>query len=222
MSGYFIAFEGGEGGGKSLQSKLLAADLRAAGRAVTVTHEPGGTALGRTLRGLLLFQDEKDALVRKAETLLFAADRAQHVGAVVRPALDRGEVVITDRYIDSSLAYQGAGNKLSDEAELQPDMLRQLSLWAADGLMPDLTILMDIDYGIGMARAAVRAELDTMELRSQAFHARLRRRFLELAAAEPHRYLVLDASRGVDELAADIRAEVARRIGMPALAAAAI
>jgi dTMP kinase len=134
--GVFIAFEGGEGSGKSTQIRLLAAALRDAGIDVVETQEPGATKVGRRIRDLLLHDDE--ALVPRAEALLFAADRANHVAKVIQPALDRGDVVLTDRYVDSSMAYQGAGR------ELTFDEVRRLSGWATCGLTPDLTVLLDI------------------------------------------------------------------------------
>ena len=143
--GVLIAFEGGEGAGKSSQITLLAEAVRATGRTVVVTHEPGATALGRQIRRLLLDSDEP--ISPRSEALLFAADRAQHVAAVIRPALDRGEVVITDRFVDSSLAYQGAGRTLAVEE------VKRLSRWATEELVPDLTVLLDVPAEIGLARA---------------------------------------------------------------------
>ena len=147
--GVFIAFEGGEGSGKSTQIGLLAAALRDAGVDVVVTQEPGATRVGRRIRDLLLHDDE--ALAPRAEALLFAADRAHHVATVIQPALDRGDVVLTDRYVDSSMAYQGAGR------ELTFDEVRRLSGWATCGLTPDLTVLLDIPAAVGLERARGRA-----------------------------------------------------------------
>ncbi len=198
--GVLIAFEGGEGSGKSTQIERLAASLRAAGHAVLVTREPGATGVGQRIRDLVLHHDEP--LGPRAEALLFAADRAQHVDAVLRPALDRGEVVLTDRFVDSSLAYQGAGR------ELTLDEVRQISRWATSGLTPDLTVLLDIPAADGLARARGRSDADNLERQSVEFHERVRQAFRALAEAEPRRYLVLDAQRPVDELNGQIRATV--------------
>jgi dTMP kinase len=198
-SGLLIAFEGGEGAGKSSQITLLARALRDRGEAVLVTHEPGATALGKQIRTLLLEQDEP--IAARSEALLFAADRAHHVATVIRPALKRGEIVLTDRYVDSSLAYQGAGRTLS------LDEVKQLSRWATERLVPDLTVLLDIAPEAGLARVHVRPGQtgpDRLEREALVFHERVRAAFRELAAAEPNRYLVLDASRPVDELAVDV------------------
>jgi len=188
-SGWFVAFEGGEGAGKSTQVRRLAEWLTAQGREVVVTHEPGDTPLGASLRRLLL-DHEAGPLAPRTEALLFAADRAQHVADVVRPALTRGAVVITDRYVDSSLAYQGAGRSL-DVADVA-----ELSVWATDGLVPDLTIVLDLPPTVGLAR--VPGIADQMEAEPLAFHERVRAGFLALAAAEPHRYLVVDATADAD------------------------
>ena len=140
----------------------------------------------------------------RAEALLYAADRAHHVATVVRPALDRGEVVLQDRYLDSSVAYQGAGRVLD------PTEVRELSLWATEGLLPDLTILLDLDEASSRSRLdAARTEYDRLEAEPDSFHARVRRGFLDLAEAEPERFLVLDATRPVDEIATLVRERVA-------------
>ena len=181
--GLFVVFEGGEGAGKSTQVKQLAAVLTEAGHEVVVTREPGATPVGARIRALLL--DPATSLSPRAEALLYAADRAQHVATVVRPALERGAVVISDRYVDSSLAYQGAGR------ELPQDEVARLSHWATSGLVPDLTLLLDIDPAIGLARAT--GSPDRIEQESLAFHRAVRQGFLDLAAAEPDRYLVVSA-----------------------------
>ncbi|WP_375484660.1 dTMP kinase [uncultured Jatrophihabitans sp.] len=199
-AGLFVAFEGGEGTGKSTQIALAAAWAREQGRTVVETREPGGTALGVELRGLVLDPDGR--VTPRAEALLYAADRAQHVDTVIVPALERGELVLTDRYVDSTLAYQGAGRGLGDDA-------RVLTRWATAGLVPDLTVLLDLPPAVGLARAGRRARLDRLESASADFHAAVRERFLELAAAEPARYLVLDAQRPEAELAVDIHAALA-------------
>ncbi len=200
--GLFITFEGGDGSGKSTQSDLLAAWFEAAGRAVVRTREPGGTDLGVEIRHLV--QHRRGHVAPRAEALLYAADRAHHIATLVRPALQRGDVVIQDRYLDSSVAYQGAGREL-DAAEI-----RDLSLWAVEGLLPDLTILLDLDPEISRARmnAAPRV-YDRLEEEGGDFPTRVRAAYLELAAAEAGRFLVLDAALPVAELAERIRARVA-------------
>jgi dTMP kinase len=184
-SGLFVAFEGGEGAGKSTQVRLLADHLRALGFEVVVTFEPGATAIGANLRKVLLDRESTD-LSAESEALLYAADRAQHVTEVVRPALARGAIVVTDRYVDSSLAYQGAGRALAD-AEV-----RRLSAWATGGLMPDLTVLLDIPPETGLQRRG--GPGDRLEDESLTFHRRVRAMFLQLASHSRDRYLVLDAT----------------------------
>lgn len=203
FGGMLIAFEGGEGAGKSSQIGLLAGALRAAGNTVVVTHEPGATAVGQQIRQLLLETDEP--IAPRGEALLFAADRAHHVATVIRPALDRGEVVITDRFVDSSLAYQGAGRTLA------LDDVKRLSRWATEDLLPDLTVLLDIPPDVGLARAQERtgrAGPDRLERETLAFHERVRAGFRALAESDPNRYLVLDATRDIDDLAATIAGTV--------------
>lgn len=195
----FIAFEGGDGAGKSTQVTALAEWLRGRGIDPVVTREPGGTPLGSQIRELLLHGSDVGP---RAEALLFAADRADHVATLIRPALQRGDVVITDRYIDSSIAYQGAGRAL-EAADIA-----YLSSWGTDGLVPDLTILLDVTPDTGRARRSGRVE-DRLEAEAEAFHQRVRDHFLALAEAAPQRYLVLDAARPVDELTAAIRDRVA-------------
>lgn len=195
--GLFIAFEGGEGTGKSTQTSLLAQWLQEAGYECVVTQEPGGTAFGEQIRSVLLTRSDTP-LSARAEALLYAADRAAHVDKVLRPALNNGAVVITDRYVDSSLAYQGAGRNLSmGEVE-------RLSHWATQGLRPDLVILLDIDPVIGLERASRRSVADRMEGESLDFHKRVRRCFLQLAGRAGY-YLVLDASAPIDDIAARVR-----------------
>jgi dTMP kinase len=205
--GLFVVFEGGEGAGKSTQVKLLAEALRADGRDVVVTREPGATEIGARIRSLLLDRDAHDPtappLSARAEALLYAADRAHHVTAVVRPALAGGAVVISDRYVDSSLAYQGAGRTLP------VDEVSWLSGWATGGLKPDVVVLLDVDPALGLVRVVNRGAADRLEGESLAFHDRVRYAFLDLAAADPKRYLVLDAARPVAELAVAIRERVA-------------
>jgi dTMP kinase len=202
--GVFVAFEGGDGTGKSTQARMLADWLRTdQGHSVVLTREPGATAIGVRLRELLL--ENGSDLGPQAEALLFAADRAHHVASLVRPALERGDIVVTDRYIDSSVAYQGAGR------DLDGDEIARMSRWATDGLVPDLTVLMDVDPLISKARRArdaARAGEDRLESLPDDFHAKTRARFLELARREPYRYLVVDAGMSVD----DIQQLVRRRV----------
>lgn len=199
--GLFITFEGGDGSGKSTQSARLVAWLQEQGRTVLTTREPGGTDLGEEFREIVLHR--RGEMAPRAEALLYAADRAHHIATKVRPALERGEVVVQDRYLDSSVAYQGAGRVLDG------DEVRNLSLWAAEGLLPDLTILLDLDAGAGQARLAdARTRYDRLEAAGDDFHERVRTAYLALAAAEPERFLVLDASRPVDELEAAIRERI--------------
>jgi dTMP kinase len=206
QGGMLIAFEGGEGSGKSTQARMLAEWLTERGVAVTTTHEPGATDFGLRVRSILL--DSPDgSLTPRAEALLFAADRAHHVDTVIRPALDRGDVVLTDRYVDSSLAYQGAGRALSVED------IRRLSRWATNGLRPDLTVLLDVDPDVGLDRARAEGGVaDRLEREPLEFHERVRRAFRALADAAPDRYLVVDASRHPDAVAAVVRAAAAERL----------
>jgi dTMP kinase len=195
--GLFIAFEGGEGAGKSTQVRLLAEWLEKRGHDVVVTFQPGATELGRELRTLLLHSGHMAA---RTEALLYAADKAEHVDTVIRPALDRGKIVITDRYVDTMLAYQGAGRDLSQQQVLQ------LCRWATGGLRPHLTILLDVPPEVGLARSD--GPPDRLEREPLEFHERARRRFLEIAGLDPDRYLVLDATQPADLLAAQIRMRV--------------
>jgi dTMP kinase len=183
--GLFIAFEGGEGAGKSTQASRLAGALSARGYDVVLTFEPGATVVGRNLRQVLLDRANTHMSPR-TEAMLYAADRAQHVTEVIRPALERGAVVITDRYVDSSLAYQGGGRTL-DLGEV-----RRLSRWATDGLSPDLTVLLDIDPEVGLARAT--GPGDRLEAEAVTFHRRVRHAFLELARHGRDRYVVIDVT----------------------------
>jgi dTMP kinase len=195
VSGLFVTVEGIDGTGKSTQVRRLAAALRAEGREVVETLEPGGTALGRALRELLLHTD--GPVDARAEALLYAADRAQHVARVIDPALAAGAVVLCDRYLDSSIAYQGAGRSLS------ADEIRGLSLWATGGRLPDLTVLLDLPVAEAGVRRARKGEApDRLEREDGAFHERVRRAFLDLADAEPERFLVVDARQSADRIAA--------------------
>ncbi len=197
-TGSFIAFEGGEGCGKSTQAARLADRLGA-----VLTREPGGTDIGGRIRALLL-DPETRGLDFRAEALLMAADRAQHVRTVVTPALEAGRDVVTDRYAASSIAYQGAGRGLD------PVEVRDLSAWATGGLWPDLTILLDVPLDVTAARLA--RELDRFEREDLSFHERLRDSFRSQAQADPDRWVVLDGTRTVDEVAALVAAAVDERL----------
>ncbi|MGA8115372.1 MAG: dTMP kinase, partial [Actinocatenispora sp.] len=206
-SGVFVVFEGGEGAGKSTQVVKLAAWLRVRGRQAVVTREPGATEVGARIRGLVLDRDTLPAETRvspRAEALLYAADRAHHVATVVRPALKSGAVVVSDRYVDSSLAYQGAGRTLPTEE------IGWLSNWATGGLRPDLVVLLDIEPRVGLERVANRGAADRLESESLPFHERVRQAFLDLARADPQRYLIVDAGAAPDEIAEQVRARVGR------------
>lgn len=198
LPGLFLSFEGGDGAGKSTQARLLGEWLaRELGREVVLTREPGGTALGRTLRELVLHGAEMDP---RTEALLYAADRAHHVAAVVRPALARGAVVVTDRYLDSSLAYQAGGRELDGEA------VRALQMWAVAGLLPRLTFLLDLDPARLPDRLT--SAPDRLERAGSAFHMRTRAAYLALARRDPQRWRVLDADRPIEAIQADVRGAV--------------
>jgi dTMP kinase len=200
--GVFITLEGGDGSGKTTQAELLREWLTSEGRTVVRTREPGGTDVGVEIREIVLHHEGD--IAPRAEALLYAADRAHHVATVVRPALERGDVVIQDRYIDSSVAYQGAGRVLDAEA------VRGLSEWATDGLVPDLTILLDLEAGAARGRLdEVRTRFDRLEAEASEFHDRVRSAYLALAASEPDRFLVVDAAQPVDQIAEVVRARVA-------------
>jgi dTMP kinase len=196
--GVFIALEGGDGAGKSTQARLLTSWFEELGHTVVTTREPGGTDFGRAVRELVLHGDHVSA---RAEALLFAADRAHHVETLILPALARGEVVITDRYVDSSVAYQGAGR------ELGVDEVRELSRWATDGLVPALTVLVDLPTEIGRARRG--GVHDRLESESAAFHDAVRDLFLALAAADPDRYFVVDGELSPEQIHELVQARVA-------------
>ncbi|KRF00955.1 thymidylate kinase [Nocardioides sp. Soil777] len=197
-TGVFVCFEGGEGAGKSTQSGLLRTWLEERGHTVLLTFEPGDTPVGQALRRIVL-SPETGELSHRTEALLYAADKAEHVDTVVLPALARGEVVITDRYVDSSLAYQGAGRDL-----LLADVER-VNRWATGDLRPHLTVVLDLAPEAGLGRFT---ERDRIEGESVEFHQRVRQGFLDLAAADPDHYVVLDARAPIEEIAAAIRARV--------------
>lgn len=196
--GIFVCFEGGDGAGKSTQSRALGDWLEAEGYTVVRTFEPGDTPVGKILRGIVL-DPATGELDDRTEALLYAADKAEHVATVVRPALDRREVVITDRYVDSALAYQGAGRVLA------PGEVTAVNRWATGDLRPHLTVTLDLAPSAALGRFA---ERDRIEGQPHDFHERVRQAFLDLAGADPDHYLVLDARASVDEIAQAIRERV--------------
>lgn len=197
--GAFIVLEGGEGAGKSTQVRELTVWLREQGFEVVGTRQPGATKLGMRLRGLLLDR-ENSHITPRAEVLLYAADKADHVEQEILPALRRGAVVISDRYVDSLLAYQGAGR------DLAPDEIRGISDWATQDLVPDLTVLLDVSPEAGLSRLGGPA--DRIESESLEFHDRVRKSFLALAKRDPERYLVVDASEPQGRISKEIRRRV--------------
>jgi dTMP kinase len=206
-TGLFLCFEGGEGAGKSTQSKLLSEWLAGAGHEVLLTFEPGDTEVGRKIRQIVL-SPETGHLADETEALLYAADKAEHLDKVVRPALSAGAVVITDRYVDSTLAYQGAGRSIP------PAELEQVARWATGDLRPHLTVVLDLEPSAGLTRVDEQAVehgagRDRIEGESLEFHQRVRAGFLALAARDPEHYLVLDARAEVGTIAAEIRDRVA-------------
>lgn len=196
--GLFISFEGGEGSGKSTQSKLLKEWFENEGKSVVLSREPGGTDLGKNLRKILLDNDTGNISPR-SEALLYAADRAHHVYSLIRPALERGDVVITDRYFDSSIAYQGAGRILS------PNDVARINRWATESLFPTLTIILDQPADIGLSRIK---SADRLESESIDFHNRVRQEYLQLAAVDPERYLVIDARKPIIEIHQEITSRI--------------
>ena len=203
-AGLFVTLEGGDAAGKSTQAALLEPWLHGLGRRVVRTREPGGTPLGAELRRMLLHGAH---IAARAEALLYAADRAEHVASVVRPALADGAVVLQDRYLDSSVAYQGAGRVLAG------DEVRGLSMWAAEGLLPHVTFLLDLDPAVGRARRAGGFE-DRLEGEPDDFHARVREQYLAIAAAEPDRVIVIDAAAAPDAVQQRIRDVLAPMVGV--------
>ncbi|CAN5411117.1 dTMP kinase [soil metagenome] len=201
MTGLFITFEGGDGSGKTTQAELLSNWLVEHGHNVVRSREPGGTDLGLELREIVLHR--RGHIAPRAEALIYAADRAHNIATKVRPAVAGGDIVIQDRYLDSSVAYQGAGRVLD------PKEVRDISLWATEGFLPDLTILLDLDETIGRQRLDSDNKVyDRLEAEKDDFHARVRGSFLGLAADEPDRFLVLAATDSIDSIAAAIRLRV--------------
>lgn len=204
--GLFVTFEGGDGVGKTTQISLLTSSLEELGVAVTVTREPGGTPLGNEIRELVLHSREH--IAPRAEALLYAADRAHNVATIVRPALERGDVVLQDRYFDSSVAYQGAGRAL------EAGDIKRISMWAANDLIPDLTVLLDLDEESAAKRlAAQNKPFDRFESERAEFHARVRQAFLRLADAEPDRFIVIDATLPPETIAQTIARRVSDLLG---------
>ncbi|WP_194421773.1 dTMP kinase [Microbacterium abyssi] len=200
--GLWITLEGGDGSGKTTQAEILESWLRDADHTVLRTREPGGSEVGQLIRDIVLHH--RGDIAPRAEALLYAADRAHHVETVVLPALERGEIVLQDRYLDSSVAYQGAGRVL-DGAQV-----RDLSLWATNGALPDLTVLLDLDPVAARRRLdSADKPFDRLEAEKQDFHARVREAYLALADAEPDRFIVLDAAASPDRIADAIRTRVA-------------
>ena len=202
-NGLFITLEGIEGSGKSTQAATLVARLRAAGREVVATREPGGTPTGEMIRDILQHHKSREAIAERTEALLFAASRAQHVGTVIRPALDRGAVVVCDRFLDSTLAYQGYGRGMNLE-----DLLR-INRFAVHDTLPDLTLLFDLDVSSALSRLRRRHEdqsvvADRFEKETEAFHQRVRDGFLVLAGKEPGRYRKIDATLAAEAQAVTV------------------
>lgn len=210
--GRFISFEGGEGAGKTTQIARFAEYLRASGKEVLLTREPGGTALGEDVRKILKFADYGDTLTQETEALLFSAARAQLVREVIVPALERGVYVLSDRFTDSSVAYQGAGRGLGEAA------VSAVNRFATGGLEPDLTILLDLAPATGFARVRSRAgengdKQDRMETMELAFYERVRAAYLSLAATFSQRFFVVDADASADSIFEKIKNEFEQRLG---------
>lgn len=198
MTGLFITFEGGDGSGKSTQVARLAEALRAQGHTVVASREPGGTPIAEQIRSVLL-DPANHEMGDRTEALLFAAQRAEHVHHLIRPALERGDIVISDRYMDSSIVYQGMGRGLGAQ-----DVMG-LNMWATDNLKPHLTIVLDVESGFGLDRVG---DKDRIEQAAPELHEKVRQGYLQLAAADPERYFVIDAMQEVDAVAAEVLARV--------------
>lgn len=206
---FFVTLEGPEGAGKSTQARLLASALERDGHRVVVTREPGGTAIGERVRAIVL-EPGNCAMLAETEALLISAARSQHVAEVLRPALDVGCVVICDRYVDSTYAYQGGGRGLSIEA------LRSVQAFATGGLEPDLRVLLDLPAEVGLARRFGGAdEVNRLDLADTAFHRRVRTAYYGLVAADPDGWVTIDASRSVDEVSRALIAAVRPRLPAP-------
>lgn len=201
QAGLFVVFEGGDGSGKTTQVRLLTEALTEAGHRVVTTREPGGTEIGEKLRSLVLDHGNGEIDAR-TEALIFAASRAAHAHQLIRPALTEGAVVLCDRYIDSSAAYQGAGRGLG----VSP--VTELSLWATENLVPDLTILLDVPLNAGRDRAGARGAADRMESESDEFYTAIHATFGQLAAEHPERYAVIDGTRTIEDVHEQVLAAV--------------
>ncbi len=195
--GFFIVFEGGEGAGKSVQASLLVAKLRAQGHAVVVTREPGGTRIGEQIRAITHNPENVD-LDARAEAYLMAASRAQHVAEIIAPALSDGRIVVCDRFVDSTIAYQGYGRGLG------PDVIARLNELAVNGAKPDLTFFLNVPVEVGLARREGSVKKDRMDLQEKEFYTRVHEGYLTLAKTSPARYVVIDATASVEEIASDI------------------
>lgn len=206
--GYFISIEGNDGCGKSTQADLLAKRLYEFGYDVLKTREPGGSPVSEKIRGILL-DKENDSMCGMTESLLFAAARAQHVREIIRPALSRGQVVITDRFVDSSVAYQGAGQQLGEQ------LVSQINAPAVDGCYPDTTVYLDIDYQIAMKRRESASEVDRIEQFSDQFHERVQQSFKRLNAENPDRYLRVDANQDIQTIADTVFYGIMDRMSVP-------
>lgn len=206
MTGVFITFEGGDGAGKTTQLQLLVSWLEEHGHSYVLTREPGGTDVGLELRDIILHR--KGFLAPRAEALLYAADRAHHVHTVVRPALERGDVVVQDRFFDSSVAYQGAGRVLSETE------VRDLSLWAVENLRPDLTIVLDVPADVARARRdSTRDVYDRLEAEADDFHERVREAYRRLADEEPERIVIIDGQLPADQIHQQVIDRVGKLLG---------
>jgi len=206
VTGVFITFEGGDGSGKTTQIELLKSWLEERGHTVVVTREPGGTDLGNELRDIILHR--KGFIAPRAEALLYAADRAHHIHTLVAPALERGDVVVQDRYLDSSVAYQGAGRVLD------PTEVRDVSLWATENLMPHLTILLDVPADVAKQRQdSDERAYDRLEAEAEDFHQRVRESYQRLADAEPERFVILDGTDSIEAIHHQITQKVATLLG---------
>jgi dTMP kinase len=188
--GFFVVFEGGDGAGKSTQVKQLTEKLTKLKETVVITREPGGTELGKKIREILLDQNEFEVSPRM-EALLFAADRSINMSQIIKPALEKGNVVIADRHIDSSIAYQGVGRGLGAQT------IEEISRWATQEIVPDLTVLLDVDANTGQSRLETKDRLDR---ESTDFHTKVNQAFRDLAKANPDRYIVIDATKPVEEI----------------------
>jgi dTMP kinase len=209
----FVTFEGSEGSGKSTQIELLAESLRGQDHAVVTTREPGGTSIGEQVRDCL-HDIENTRMTAAAEVLLYSASRSQLVKEVIMPALAQGQIVLSDRYADSTLAYQGYGRQLDSET------LIRITNFATGGLIPDMTIFLDVDVKAGLARRTVgQAEINRMDLQEIEFYERVRMGYLTLATQGPERWIIIDANRPVDEIQADIRSHMEERLAQSQITA---